>query len=85
MVSAKGGQSPGTLHSLVFHTNSAVDCGFAGISDTISEVFMAMSVTVCRFKFLPLYTPFSSCFTRRRRAQQNSLVLYREKRIQCVC
>jgi hypothetical protein len=46
MVSAKEGQGTGTLNSLVFHTNSAVDCGFAGISDTVSSVSMAMSVTV---------------------------------------
>jgi hypothetical protein len=85
MVSAKEGQCTGIFNSLVFHTNSAVDCGFAGISDTVSEVSMAMSVTVCRSKFLPFYTPFSSCFTLCKRAQQNSLVLYRQKRIQCVC
>jgi hypothetical protein len=37
------GQSRGTFNSLMFHTNSVVDFGFAGISD----VYMVMSVTVC--------------------------------------
>jgi hypothetical protein len=46
-VSAKEGQSTGIFNSLVFHTNSAEDFGFAGISDTVSDVSMAMSVTVC--------------------------------------
>jgi hypothetical protein len=41
--SAKEGQSTGTLNSLVFHTNSTVDFGFAGIFDTVSDVSMAMS------------------------------------------
>ncbi len=45
-MSAKEGQSTGTFNSLVFHTNSAVDFGFAGISDTVSDVFTAMSVAV---------------------------------------
>jgi hypothetical protein len=45
-VSAKEGQSAGTFNSLVFHTNSAVDFDFAGISDTVFDVPMAMSITV---------------------------------------
>ncbi len=36
-----------TFNSLVFPTNSAVDIGFAGISGTLSDVSMVMSVTVC--------------------------------------
>ncbi len=34
------GPGTGTFNSLVFHTNSAVDSGFAGISDMVSEVSM---------------------------------------------
>jgi hypothetical protein len=45
-VSAKEGQSTGTVNSLVFHTTSIVDFGFAGISDTVSHVSMRMHVTV---------------------------------------
>jgi hypothetical protein len=33
-VSAKEGQSKDTFNSMVFHTDSAVDFGFAGVSDT---------------------------------------------------
>ncbi len=47
-MSAKEGRSTGTLNSVVFHTNSEVDFGFAAISDTASsDVAMAMCVTVC--------------------------------------
>ncbi len=46
-MSVKEGQSIGTFNSLVFHTNSTVEFGFAGICDTISDVFVAMSVTIC--------------------------------------
>jgi len=41
----KEGQSTGTFNSLVFHTNSEVEFGFTGISDMVSDVSMAMSVT----------------------------------------
>ncbi len=36
----------GIFNSLVFPTNSAIDFGFASISDTVSDVSMRMSVTV---------------------------------------
>jgi hypothetical protein len=60
-VSAKEGRITGTFNSLVFRTNSAVDFGFAGRFGTVSDVFMAMSVTVwdgggSESKFLPTYT-----------------------------
>jgi len=42
-MSAKEGQSTGIFNSLMFHTNSTVDFGFAAISD----LSMAMFVTVC--------------------------------------
>ncbi len=45
-MSAKEGQSTGTFNSLAFHTDSAVEFGFAGISDTVSDVSMTMLVTV---------------------------------------
>jgi hypothetical protein len=45
----KEGQTTGTFNSLVFHTNSALDFGFAGIFDTISGLSMAMSVGVAIF------------------------------------
>ncbi len=31
----------------MFHTNFTVGFSFAGISDTVSDVSMAMTVTVC--------------------------------------
>jgi hypothetical protein len=40
-MSAKEGQSIGIFNSLVFHTNSALDFGFVGISDKVSDVSMA--------------------------------------------
>ncbi len=65
-MSAKEGHSTGIFNSLVFHTNSIVDFDCVVISDTVSDVFVAMSVTFCveGCKFLPLYTPFSSCLTK---------------------
>ncbi len=45
-MNAKEGQSTGTFNSLVFPTNSALDFGFAGTSDTVSDVSMTKSVTV---------------------------------------
>ncbi len=45
-MSVKEGQSTVTFNSLMFHTNSTVEFGFARISDTVSDVSMAMSVTV---------------------------------------
>ncbi len=45
-MSVKEGQSTDTSDSLVFHTNSAVDFGFASMSDTVSEVSIAISITV---------------------------------------
>ncbi len=42
-MSVKQGQSKSTFNSLVFHTNSSVDFGFAGM---VSDVSMAMSVAV---------------------------------------
>ncbi len=45
-MSAKERQSTDAFNSLVFHTDSAVNFGFAGISDTVSDVSMTMSVTV---------------------------------------
>jgi hypothetical protein len=45
-VSAKEGQSKDTFNSMVFHTDSAVDFGFASISDKVSDVSMAMFITV---------------------------------------
>jgi len=45
LVSVKEGQSTCTFNSLVFYTNSEVDFGFAGISDTVSDGSIAMSVT----------------------------------------
>jgi hypothetical protein len=47
LVIAKERQSTGTFNSLVFYTNSAVDFGFADISDTVSDISMIMSVIVC--------------------------------------
>jgi hypothetical protein len=44
-VSAKERQTTGTFNSLVFHTNYAVDFSLARMSDTLSDVPMAMSVT----------------------------------------
>ncbi len=35
----------GIFNSLVFHTNFAVDFGFASVSDTVSDISMAISVT----------------------------------------
>jgi len=34
------------FNSLVFHTNSAADLGFAGVSDTVPDVSLRISVTV---------------------------------------
>jgi hypothetical protein len=45
-VSAKEGQNTGAFNSLVFQTNAAVEFAFAGISDMVSDVSMAMSVTI---------------------------------------
>jgi hypothetical protein len=45
-VSAKEGQITGTFNSTVFHINSSVDFGFAGISDMVSNLSRAMSVMV---------------------------------------
>ncbi len=45
-MSAKQGQSTDIFNSLMFQTNSTVEFGFARISDTVSDVSMAMSVTV---------------------------------------
>ncbi len=49
----------------------AVDFGFAGISDTVSDVSMAVSINVCdreervqTFTLLDFNTPLSSCFTK---------------------
>ncbi len=39
-MSEKEGKSTGTFNSLVFHTNSAVDFGFADISDTVWDGMM---------------------------------------------
>ncbi len=39
-------QSTGTFNSMVFHTNSAVDFGIIGTFDTVSDVFMTMSVMI---------------------------------------
>jgi hypothetical protein len=44
-LSAKEGQSIGTSNWLMFHTNSTIDFSFAGISNTIADVSVAMSVT----------------------------------------
>ncbi len=42
-MSEKEEKSTSTFNSLGFHTNSAVDFRFAGILDTVSGVFLAMS------------------------------------------
>jgi hypothetical protein len=60
---------------MVFHTDSAVDFGFAGISDTVSDVSMTISVTVRGgiqiFTLIHFNTPFSSCFTKSRGNSRN--------------
>ncbi len=45
-MSAEEEQSTGIFNSLMFHTNSAVDFGFPGTSDTVSDVSVTMPVTV---------------------------------------
>ncbi len=42
-MSEKEEKSASTFNSLGFHTNSAVEFGFAGIFDTVFGVSMAMS------------------------------------------
>jgi hypothetical protein len=70
-MSAKERQITGTFNSLVFHTNSAVDFGFNGISYTISALSMAILVAVRAgedwvqtFILILFNAPFSSCFTK---------------------
>jgi len=65
-MSAKEGQITSNFNPLVFHTNSTVDFGLDGISDTISTVFTAILVTVWVQTFILILfnAPFSSCFTK---------------------
>ncbi len=58
----KEDKSTGTFNSVGFHTGSAVDFGFASISVTVSDVSIAMSVTVCdrgeRGRLAPKFYPY---------------------------
>ncbi len=52
----KEGQSTGTFNSLVFYNNSTVEFGFTGISDTVSNVSMVISVTVWAGEWVLFFT-----------------------------
>jgi hypothetical protein len=58
IVNVKEGQSTGILNSFVFHTGSAIDFGFAGLSVTVCKGRVQIST---RIYFI---TPFSSCLTK---------------------